>query len=62
MKRFGIYLLILGLGSFILPYFDIQFKILSIFGENQWIASILLTVAGAGLLLLGIRKQQQKEA
>ena len=53
MKRFGFLLLILGLGSFVLPFFGLQFKILSLFGDNQPMVAIGAIVVGVLLLLIG---------
>ena len=33
MRNTGIFLVILGVGAFVLPMFGLQFKILSLFGE-----------------------------
>ena len=33
MRSAGIWMLVLGVGAFVLPYFGLQFKILSIFGD-----------------------------
>ena len=52
-KSYGIMLMFMGVGSFILPLFGLQFKILTLFGSFQWIVSLLLAIGGLGLLVMG---------
>ncbi len=54
MKGIGIWLLVLGVGSFILPLMGMQFRLVSVFGEYAPFAAVgmigiggLLTAAGA---------------
>ena len=58
MVSLGILLLVLGIGSFILPLLGFQFRILSIFGANQDIAAIVIAVVGAALVAVGISRQR----
>ncbi|HSI36469.1 MAG: hypothetical protein ACAI43_22830 [Phycisphaerae bacterium] len=53
MMRFGVFLLILGIGSFVLPLFDVQFKIMAVFGEAQPIVAGAMIGLGALLLYAG---------
>lgn len=53
MVRIGIYLIILGIGAFILPMMGLQFRILSIFGENDWLMGLIVGVIGLGLVAGG---------
>lgn len=61
MRSAGIWLLILGAGAFILPYFGLQFKILSIFGESLPLVAGGMAVAGAVMLALSFRAAPQAE-
>ena len=49
-KSWGVMMMFLGAGSFLLPLIGLQFRILSIFGKSQWIVGLFLIVIG-GLLL-----------
>jgi hypothetical protein len=61
MKSWGTLLIVLGIGSFILPMMDIQFKLIQIFGEgNEKLAGGAFIAVGAVLFLLG--KKQEQEA
>jgi hypothetical protein len=50
-KTWGIRLLIIGLGSFLLPLVGLQFRILSPFGPTVWIAGTVCVFVG--LMLVG---------
>jgi uncharacterized membrane protein YgdD (TMEM256/DUF423 family) len=52
MRSWGIYLLIFGIGSFLLPMMGLQFKLLSLLGSSTPIVGGVLTVAGIVLLVL----------
>jgi type IV secretory pathway VirB2 component (pilin) len=52
MRGWGILLIALGVGSFILPMMGMQFRLLSIFGEHTGIAGAVMAVIG--VILLGI--------
>jgi hypothetical protein len=52
MRGWGILLIVLGVGSFILPMMGMQFRLLSIFGEYTNIAGAVMAVIG--VILLGI--------
>jgi hypothetical protein len=54
MRSWGIYLLIFGIGSFLLPMMGLQFKLLSLLGNSTPIVGGVLTVAGIVLLVLSI--------
>ena len=51
MRGWAILLLIFGVGSFILPMFNIQFRVVQIFGDYQIPAGIALAVLGVVLLV-----------
>jgi hypothetical protein len=53
IKRIGGTLLVLGVGSFILPLFGMQFRLLNIFGDAQPLVGLALATIGAILLIAG---------
>lgn len=55
MRSWGIWMVILGVGAFVLPYFGLQFKILNMFGEALPMVAGGLAVVGAVLLALSFR-------
>jgi hypothetical protein len=52
-------LVVLGVGAFILPYFGLQFRILSIFGEALPLVAGGIAVVGAVLLGFSMRTAPQ---
>lgn len=62
MRSAGIWLMILGVGAFILPYFGLQFKILAIFGETLPLVAGGMAVVGAVVLALSFRAAPQAES
>lgn len=61
MKGLGAFLLILGIGSFILPFFGLQFQLLNLFGDYQLIASIAAIVIGVVLIVLDLVKNKGQQ-
>ena len=59
MRNWGIWLLVLGVGAFVLPYFGLQFKILSMFGDALPLVAGGVAVAGAVALALSFRAGSQ---
>lgn len=59
MRSGGIWLLVLGIGAFVLPYFGLQFKILSVFGDALPMVAGGVAVVGAILLALSFRAGSQ---
>jgi hypothetical protein len=59
MRSSGIWLLVLGVGAFILPYFDLQFKILNVFGDALPMVAGGIAVIGAVLLAMSFRASSQ---
>jgi hypothetical protein len=55
MAKLGTMLVLLGVGSFVLPFVGLQFRVLSLFGENQVIAAIGMVVVGGLMLAAGSR-------
>ncbi|TCZ78799.1 hypothetical protein E0485_06905 [Paenibacillus albiflavus] len=61
MRNFGVILLILGIGGFILPYFGIQFKIFNKLGEYETIGEIAAIVIGAILVVISLMKSKNND-
>lgn len=59
MRTWGIWLLVLGVGAFILPYFGLQFKILNVLGEALPMVAGGIAVVGAAMLALSFRGGSQ---
>ena len=51
MKNLGCFLMILGVGSFVLPLFGLQFKIMRLFGESPTVA-IIMAIVGIALFAM----------
>jgi hypothetical protein len=58
VRRLAIWLMILGVGSFILPMMGSQFIILSLFGPYAPIAGGAMAVVGLILLIVSFRADQ----
>jgi hypothetical protein len=56
MRQWGIYLLIFGVGAFVLPMMGLQFKILSVFGESLPLVAGAMAVAGGVMVGLSYRQ------
>ena len=57
MVGWGLILLILGLGSFLMPLLGMQFALARIFGPgNETVVGIALSVAGLLLIIIGLRR------
>jgi hypothetical protein len=61
MRSAGIWMLVLGVGAFVLPYFGLQFRILSVFGEALPMVAGGLALLGAVLLGLSFRAAPQAQ-
>jgi hypothetical protein len=61
MVGFGVLLIILGIGSFILPQFNMQFRLMSLFDGAQPAAGIIVAALGVLLVVLGLRRQRTKQ-
>ena len=57
MVSLGVLLVILGVGSLLLPMFDIQFRIMSLLDDYQPVAGIVIAGIGAALVFLGLRRR-----
>ena len=62
MRNAAIWMLVFGVGAFVLPYFGLQFKILSIFGEALPMIAGGLAVVGAVLLALSFRAAPEAQS
>ena len=56
MIGWGVFLIIMGVGSLILPEFGIQFRLMSLLDDAQPIAGIVVAAIGALLVVLGIKR------
>src|SRR5262249_21244013 len=49
----GLLLIVIGLGSFILPLFNMQFQLINLTGGDPKTSGVLFIIAGAVLYLIG---------
>ena len=56
MTGFGVLLIILGLGSLLLPMFNLQFRLMELVDPYQPFAGILVALIGAALVYLGLQR------
>jgi hypothetical protein len=61
MRTAGIWMLVFGIGAFVLPFMGLQFKILAVFGEALPYVAGGLAVVGAILLALSFRGGPQPQ-
>lgn len=52
-KGLGGLLVVLGIGSFVLPFMGLQFKLMMIFGNYTWLAGIVAMLLGVTLMIVG---------
>ena len=57
MARFGVFLLIMGVGSLLLPLMGRQFILMSLLDPAQPIAGIVIAALGGLLIFLGARQK-----
>jgi hypothetical protein len=62
MRSAGIWMLVFGVGAFMLPYVGLQFKILSIFGDALPMIAGGLAVVGAVVLALSFRAAPEAQS
>ena len=58
MKGWGILLVLLGVGSFILPAFGMQFRLINAFGGDPSSRGVLFIIVGAVLYLIGKARER----
>ncbi|HYI66984.1 MAG TPA: hypothetical protein VEW95_08690 [Candidatus Limnocylindrales bacterium] len=56
MVGWGIFLIILGAGSLLLPSLGFQFQLMELVDDFQPYAGIVVALVGAGLVLLGMNR------
>lgn len=59
MYRLGLTLFIIGIGSFVLPLFHVQFLLVELVEDQQPWVGIILTVLG--LILLAVAAHSERE-
>ena len=62
MRNTGIWMMVFGVGAFVLPYMGLQFRILSIFGEALPMVAGGLAVVGAVLVGLSFRAAPETQS
>jgi threonine/homoserine/homoserine lactone efflux protein len=62
MTRLGILLVVLGIGSFVLPMIGFQFRLMDLVADYQPFAGIIVAVIGAVLLYLGLTQRAKEVA
>jgi hypothetical protein len=61
MVRLGVFMLILGVGSLVLPYFHMQFRLMSLVQPAQPVAGIAVAAVGGLCLFLGGGRKKNPE-
>ena len=56
MVGWGIFLIIIGAGSLLLPSLGFQFRLMELLDDYQPYAGIVVAIIGAGLVLLGMNR------
>lgn len=62
MRNTGVLLLVIGVGSFVLPMFGLQFKLLRVLGDATPYVGAGLAVVGGILLLVSLRSSGTQAA
>jgi hypothetical protein len=62
MRNTAIFLVLLGVGAFVLPMFGLQFKILSIFGEARPMVAGGMVLVGAVMLFMSFRSGPEAQS
>lgn len=61
MISWGIFAIVLGIGSFVLPMIGLQFRLMSLVEDFQPFAGIAVAAVGVVLVIIGIRQKQAKK-
>ena len=56
MLGWGIFLIIIGAGSLLLPSLGFQFRLMELLDDYQPYAGIVVAIVGAGLVLMGMNR------
>ena len=62
MLRIGVPLVLFGLGSLLLPVFNLQFRLMELVDPYQPFAGIIVAVVGAVLIYLGLQRSRAASA
>ena len=62
MISFGVLLVILGVGSLVLPYLDLQFTLMDFVDPYQPWAGIIVAALGLITVLFGAQRRGRREA
>ena len=62
MIGWGIFLIILGAGSLVLPLIDVQFRLMELVDPWQPFAGIVVAVIGVALVLYGMNRRTEPAA
>jgi drug/metabolite transporter (DMT)-like permease len=62
MIGWGIFLIILGAGSLLLPLIDVQFRLMELVDPWQPFAGIVVAVIGVALVLYGMNRRTESAA
>jgi hypothetical protein len=62
MIGWGIFLIILGAGSLVLPLIDVQFRLMELVDPWQPFAGIIVAVIGVALVLYGMNRRTEPAA
>ena len=58
MKRWGALLIVIGIGSFILPAIGMQFQLINAFGGDSSSSGVLFIIVGAVLFFIGQARER----
>lgn len=56
MVGWGIFLIIIGAGSLLLPSLGFQFRLMELLDDYQPYAGVVVAIIGAGLVLMGMNR------
>jgi hypothetical protein len=61
MARLGGFMLVMGIGSLVLPTIGLQFRLMSLFDQAQPVAGIAFAAGGGLFLFLGARQNPDQK-
>jgi hypothetical protein len=61
MRQIAIFLLVMGIGSFVLPMMGLQFRLMSIFGGASSMVAIGCIIVGGVLLAISLKRGDDEE-